>query len=163
MRVEQYQELARELGIDRGQFESGFKPDLPGVVPQEDGPAVNHAISKRVAPPPITEDLSRFANKGGRGGLGLSWEERRRRMLRACKKETLPFYRSLVERGLTLELLAKQCRISAPVLHHAVSGHYVSRLTIAKVYPHLTEMERRILKWPSARRKIERRLRSAAA
>jgi hypothetical protein len=84
MTLEDYKLKAGELGVSRGQFESGFSNVSYSTFTESD--YVDSEVGMRAYKPPITEDLSRFAamtrrdtqERAKRWWGGLSVEEKTR-------------------------------------------------------------------------------------
>lgn len=76
MTLEEYTSLAQELGIDRrGLAEGARLPDVMASVVPDLGSAVDPTASGRAKPPPIAEDLSRFAKTRMNSGRRLAKHE----------------------------------------------------------------------------------------
>lgn len=141
MTFETYQQRAAELGIHRGAFEARgrFREELPGVVPHDEKPKVLHRVSRKVVPPPVQEDLSRFA-KGKfdwREGLGSGGP---RNFIEATKA----FYVVLYKRT-TPDLLARALGVHRSGVHNAIRGSRMGRAIRERLLPLLTEEERTAL------------------
>lgn len=147
MTLEVYQERARELGVDRRAFapEGQFEGDYVSTLEHAEC-GVDHSVSRRVAPPPIGEDLSRFVNQHlayakkptgrprayGPGSGGA----------RNFSDATRGFYRLLYHRTTSWRL-AEALGVDITSLGHGVRG--TSRTMRKRLLPLLTEAEIQLL------------------
>lgn len=125
MTPQDYQHRALALGISRGQFESGFRD--PTMIESYKITAGRWRPPPKPVPPPITEDLSRFARQ---------------------KPRQASFYELLSKRGLTREQLAKQVGIAPSYLSRAVAASdHTAVVARKRIRPFLTREEIKLLGW----------------
>lgn len=144
MRVEDYVERAREMGIGRGQLETEFRPDLAGVGMYLEPEYVNPRASMEVLPPPIVEDLSRF---GPQKPIRTP-EQIAVLSLLKCKERNRKLYHSLAQRGMSVVRLANQVGLSPWQIHTAFSRrHRLPKYLPERIRPALTPAEVKLLRW----------------
>ncbi len=139
MTVETYQERAVALGIERGALAEGFEPDIPSVVPQDLGPSVRREVSKKVAPPPIAEDLTRFQRRVGQA-VTKTRNGRGRGGGRHFTDLTRAFYGRLYLRT-TSQALARELGVDVSAIGMAIRGHRHSGPVRARLVKLLTPEE----------------------
>lgn len=137
MTVETYQELAAQLGLDRGALVKGFTTDLPSVVPHDLGPSEISHVSKKAPAPPIEEDLTRFQKPDFRKGWGRGGARR-------FTPATRAFYTLLYQRT-TSQDLAQALAVNVTGIGMAIRGHRHSGPVRARLLPLLTPEERAAL------------------
>lgn len=137
MTPEQYLSRTAELGINRRSLAEGFPSGL--TAKQWDTQYDNFDVPlKKVKPPPITEDLSRFIQPKQR-------KPKLRDFLYRVRDDLKPLYLKLYQRKMPPSLIAEKLGIHASQVHATLRGEkWFHKARIAKL---LTKDEKEILRW----------------
>lgn len=144
MNIELYLMRLRELGVPRGQLESGFEADYGSNAISREAEILDRSAPARLVPPPLEVPM-----EGCKPKMPKKSEAQRGRLAMArCKPSTRPIYESLTARGMTVARLSEVTGVDRVVITHAIAGYIVSQRTFERCWGLFTAREQSLLRWP---------------